>query len=162
MSVDFRKFFNLKSGYTKNELVSSYNKKLTEIDRMNISQVDKEYYKQNVNNSYLQANKYLQQKSNNFDIINYSNNLFTNLLNNFNTNTTIVPSETSYFSQYHSSSSQVLNPDKSVTIIESSMTNNNGNIKKSNKSNHYFSFKRRANIIPIMHRALNIIHSLLS
>jgi hypothetical protein len=135
MSVDFRKFFNLKKGYTKNELVSSYNNKLTEIDRMNISQVDKEYYKQNVNNSYIQANKYLNQKSNNnFDIVNYSNNLFSNFINNFNFDTYIIPSETSYFSQYQSSSSQVLNPDKSVTIIESSITNNNGNIKKSNKS----------------------------
>ena len=134
MSVNFRKFFNLKNGYTKDELVSSYNKKITEIDRMNISQVDKEYYKQNVNKSYLEANKYLNQKSNNFDIVNYSNNLFTNLFDNFNFDTSIVPSETSYFSQYQSSSSQVLNPDKSVTVIESSMTNNNGNIKKSNKT----------------------------
>ena len=134
MSVDFRKFFNLKNDYTKDELVSSYNNKLTEIDRMNISQVDKEYYKQNVNNSYLEANKYLNQKSNNFDIVNYSNKLFTNFFDNFNFDTSIVPSETSYFSQYQSSSSQVLNPDKSVTIIESSMTNNNGNIKKSNKT----------------------------
>ena len=35
MSVDFRKFFNLKKGYTKDELVSSYNNKVTEINRMN-------------------------------------------------------------------------------------------------------------------------------
>jgi hypothetical protein len=134
MSVDFRKFFNLKKGYTKDDLVSSYNNKLSEINRMNISQVDKEYYKQNVNNSYLQANKYLNQKSNNFDLINYSNNLFSNFYNKFNFDTSIVPSETSYFSQYQSSSSQVLNPDKSVTVIESSITNHNGNIKKSNKT----------------------------
>ena len=135
MSVNFRKFFNLKNGYTKDELVSSYNNKITEIDRMNISQVDKEYYKQNVNKSYLQANKYINQKSNNnFDLINYSNKLINNFFNEFNFNTSIVPSETSYYSQYKSSSSQVLNPDKSITIIESSMTNNNGNIQKSNKS----------------------------
>jgi len=129
MSVDFRKFFNLKNGYTKDELVTSYNNKLAEINRMNISQVDKEYYKQNVNKSYLEANKYT---NNNFDLINYSNNLFSNFFNNFNTS--IIPSETSYFSQYQSSSSQVLNPDKSVTVIENSITNNNGNIKKINKS----------------------------
>jgi hypothetical protein len=142
MSVDFRKFFNLKNDYTKDELVSSYNNKLTEIDRMNISQVDKEYYKQNVKNSYLHANKYINRKdnkyinqkdNNNFDIVNYSNNLFNNFFNNFNFDTSIIPSKTSHFSQYQSSYSQVLNPDKSVTVIKNSITNNNGNINKSIK-----------------------------
>jgi hypothetical protein len=110
----FLEFFKLSTIFTKKELDDAYDKKIKEIDQLNISKIDKEYYKQTTKELYLKANNF----------VSYENNH-----NNFNITSTISSNnnQANVYS-YQEISSSKLNPDGSVSVYKKSLKNNNGNI----------------------------------
>ena len=158
MSVNFLTFFNLNENFTASELFSSYNNKMVEIDSLNISLVDKEFYKQNINAMYSQAKTHLESKNslstidnrlnnvdigidnrlNNVDIaidnaFSYINSFLSNI-NSFKNNWLSSDIENTYLQSNRSSYKEELNPDNSITVYEEIITNNNGQINKTIKS----------------------------
>ena len=123
MSLKFLSFLNLDDSFTIDDLDFSYDKKIKEINNMNISSIDKEFFKDSVDQAYYKARKYLHGRN----ILQINNSFFNNLLslkNHYN----------SKFEQIEKSSSQTLNSDNSITIIEKSIINKNGKIKETNIS----------------------------
>ena len=130
MSLKFLTFLNLNDSFTQKDLDVSYDKKINEINSMNISSIDKDYFKDSVNRAYYKASKYLQGRN----MLQINNSFFNNLLslkNHYNNN---LETSNSYSESIQKSSSQILNPDKSITITEKTIKNKNGQIEEKNIS----------------------------
>jgi hypothetical protein len=159
MSVDFLNFFQLNENFTASELFSSYNYKIAEIDSLNISSIDKEFYKKNINLMYSQAKNALNNRTNNINFaidnaflhINHflSNiNAFKNnwLLPNISDNIYSQSNDNIYSQSKESSYKEVLNEDNSITVHEETIINNNGIINKTIKSYKKYKDGRIENV----------------
>ena len=110
----FLEFFKLSKLFTKKELDNAYDIKIKEIDQLNISKIDKEYYKQTAKELYLKANNFVSYENNNI---------------NFNITSTISSNNNqANMYSYQEISSSKLNPDGSVSVYKKLLKNNNGNI----------------------------------
>lgn len=109
-------FFNLEKSFTKNNLDNAYNKKIKELDQLQISVIDKEYYKETIKNLYYKAQHYINIFDGSYK------NMFNISNNNFNT-----------YSYYEVSSSKS-NPDGSISVHKEFIKNKNGDIKKNVQS----------------------------
>jgi len=139
MSVDFLNFFQLNENFTASELFSSYNNKIAEIDSLNISSIDKEFYKKNINAMYSQA----KNSNVNFAIDNaflHINHFLSNI--NAFKNNWLSPNITTKESSYK----EVLNEDNSITVHEETIINNNGIINKTIKSYKKYKDGRIENV----------------
>jgi len=145
MSVNFLNFFQLNENFTASELISSYNKKIDEIDKEFYSHAYiHENYKQNINKMYSEAKRYLDSKNsldNRLANVNFAiDNAFSHInhfLSNINTfkNNWLSPNITNTNLQTKQSSyNEVLNQDESITVHEEVIINNNGVINKTIKS----------------------------
>jgi len=145
MSVNFLNFFQLNENFTANELISSYNNKIDEIDKEFYSYAyTHENHKQNINKMYSEAKRYLDSKNsldNRLDNVNSAiDNAFSHInhfLSNINAfkNNWLSPNITNTNLQTKQSSyNEVLNQDESITVYEEVITNNNGVINKTIKS----------------------------
>jgi hypothetical protein len=139
MSVNFLNFFQLNENFTASELFSSYNNKIVEIDSLNISSIDKEFYKKNINLMYSQAKNSLDNRTNNVNLA--IDNAFLHInhfLSNINAfkNNWLSPNinDNIYSQSKESSYKEVLNADNSITVHEETIINNNGIINKTIKS----------------------------
>jgi len=121
MSLKFLSFLNLNDSFTLDDLDVSYDKKISEINSMNISSIDKDYFKDSVDRAYYKARKYLHGRN----MLQNNNKFFNSLLSNNNHYN---------FQNIQKSSSQILNPDKSITITEKTIKNKNGKIEEKNIS----------------------------
>lgn len=121
--------FNLKNNYTKNELTSKFNKKINEINNLNISLIDKNLLIERYDKEY-------KRLLNNFFI----NNIF-NTFRNLEMPQIIPENQISQslikqsnlpqlnYSTSYSYSSQV-NPNGIKTVYQHNKTNNNGIINE--------------------------------
>ena len=55
MSISIYTFFNLKKDYTFNDLYHSYNNKINDINTFKVSDLDKQFYKNQIRNIYDEA-----------------------------------------------------------------------------------------------------------
>jgi hypothetical protein len=119
--------FNLKNNYTKNELTSKFNKKINEINNLNISLIDKNLLIKRYDKEY-------KRLLNNF-FINNIFNTFRNLEmppeNYVSENLFTQPNfpQLNYSTSSYSYSSQV-NPNGIKTVYQHNKTNNNGIINE--------------------------------
>ena len=141
MPVDFLNYFNLPKNFSENDLFNSYNNKLAEIDRLNISSIDKDFYKESLDTIYSKAKKYFRHKNALATVDNFSNTVnfpyfdsFINSMNNLNRNWFLSSSGNTTSSEYSQSVRSVLNPDNSTTVYEETVINTNGDVKKTIKS----------------------------
>jgi hypothetical protein len=167
MSVDFLNFFQLNENFTASELFSSYNNKIAEIDSLNISSIDKEFYKKNINLMYSQAKNSLDNRTNNVNLaidnaflhINHflSNinafknnwllpNISDNIYSQSNDNIYSQSNDNIYSQSKQSSYKEVLNADNSITVHEETIINNNGIINKTIKSYKKYKDGRIENV----------------
>lgn len=132
--VNYLKFFDLNEDFTKEELKSAYIKKVKEIDALNISDFDKQFYIEQSYQLYRKAKNDLYYSNNLIDI-NYNDffnrpfSLFNNFFNNMNLLTKgfdKIDKEKSYAYSEYKSYTEKLNEDKSKTITETIKTNKNG------------------------------------
>lgn len=136
MSLSFLEFFNLDESFTKKDLDKSYNKKMDDMESLNISSSDKKFYKMSIDKAFDKAERYL----NKYNLVIPKNNIFysdpdfdnllsfrKNLYDDFKWN------NKSYSSSVQKSYSQILNPDKSFTVTERSIINKNGKTEKIDK-----------------------------
>ena len=136
MSLSFLEFFNLDESFTKKDLDKSYNKKMDDMESLNISSSDKKFYKMSIDKAFDKAERYLNKynlvipKNNIF----YSDPVFDNLLSfRKNLYDDFKWNNKSYSSSVQKSYSQILNPDKSFTVTERSIINKNGKTEKIDK-----------------------------
>jgi hypothetical protein len=108
-------FFKLPTSFTKKDLDDAYTKKIKNIDQLNISDIDKEYYKQTAKELYFKASNYVTYE-------NINNNNF-NITSTFSSNN----NQANIYS-YQEVSSSRLNSDGSISVYKKSFKNNNGNI----------------------------------
>lgn len=145
MSVDLLNFFQLNENFTDSELSSSYNNKIVGIDSLNISPVDKAFYKKNINAMYYEGKRHLELKNsldNRLSNVDFAmNNAFSHInsfLSNINSfkNNWLSPNITNnvYSQSKESSYKEILNSDNSITVYEETITNSNGIINKTIKS----------------------------
>jgi len=138
MSLSFLEFFNLDESFTKKDLDKSYNKKMDDIESLNISSSDKKFYKMSIDKAFDKAERYLDRSLDRYGLNVIPNdpifdyNLFPfrkNLFNDLKWNNNAI----SYGHSVQKSYSKILNPDKSFTITERSIINKNGKTEKIDK-----------------------------
>jgi hypothetical protein len=143
MSLSFLEFFNLDESFTKKDLDKSYNKKMDDIESMNISSSDKKFYKMSIDKAFDKAERYLDRSLDRYGItlvpkhnLFYSDPAFDNLLSfrkNLFNDLKWNKNENNFSSSVQKSYSKILNPDKSFTVTERSLINKNGKIEKIDK-----------------------------
>jgi hypothetical protein len=139
MSLSFLEFFNLDELFTKQELDKSYNKKMDDIESLNISSSDKKFYKMSIDKAYDKAERYLNKYSLSLipkDNLFYSDPVFDNLLSfrkNLFDDFKWDKNAKNFSSSVQKSYSQILNPDKSFTVTERSIISKNGKTEKIDK-----------------------------
>jgi hypothetical protein len=126
----FLEYFKLQTSFTKNDLDKAYDKKIKEIDQLNISKIDKEFYKQTTGDLYIKANNYIIRNNQNKSI--FENMFSTSIMSSSNNNQTNMYS-------YQEISSSKLNPDGSISVYKKSLKNNNGDIV--NNEEKYTKYK---------------------
>jgi len=104
--MNFKKFFKLDDFSTKEDLKKAYKKKIEEVDIFDIPKIDKELYKHNIYDLYLDGYKNIKNSS-------------QKTKNNIKSN--------SY--SYSEASTQFTNPDGSITYIKDITETKNGKIK---------------------------------
>jgi hypothetical protein len=104
--MNFKKFFKLDDFSTKEDLKNAYKKKIEEVDIFDIPKIDKELYKHNIYDLYLDGYKNIKNSS-------------QKTKNNIKSN--------SY--SYSEASTQYLNPDGSITYIKDITETKNGKVK---------------------------------
>ena len=121
--VNYLRFFGLNEDYTKEELKSAYVKKVKEIDTLNISDIDKQFYIEQ---------SYKLYKNAKYDLYNHDNfflykpmSLFNDFFNNMRLLSSKELNDAYSYSEYKSYSEKI-NEDKTKTIVETIKTIKNG------------------------------------
>ena len=124
--VNYYKFFDLNENFTKLDLKNAYQKKLNNLESLNLSDNDKIFYAEQIYNLYKKAkNDYY-----------FRNNLHTNYLpifpsfsildNYFNNLEKVFDKTNSYSYSKQKTYQEKINEDGSKTIYETIKTNKNG------------------------------------
>lgn len=136
MSVGYKLFFNLSDNFTMEQLKYARNKKLNAISLMEVSDIDKKVYAEQVVELYKKGKKELLDRTQpqagiNINLMNplnlgaFSMQMMSNAFNMTNMNVNAFSQSTSC--------QEIVNSDGTRTVIETTKTNNNGQIQETIK-----------------------------
>jgi len=136
MSVSYKLFFNLGDNFTMEQLKYARNKKLNAISLMDVPDIDKKLYAEQVVELYKKGKKELLDRNQpqtgfNINLMNplnlgsFSMHMMSNAFNMANMNVNAFSQSTSC--------QEIVNNDGTRTVIETTKTNNNGQIQETIK-----------------------------